>query len=399
MEIKLLKALFLDRQIKPSSKEKGCVIFIMARLGENIYFRKDLRWEGRYQKGRKADGKIKYGYVYGKTYEEVKEKIVPLRRHAEITRELYGKSVVAYEEWSLTWLAEQQKIVKPATYSSYFNKLKRYIWPYIGETALYQLDDSAIHRMIQAWIQTGLSLGSIKVIFRIVKQSLRYAIQKELLQKNPCEWIQLPKGPKEKIRALTPKEQLRLEKVVVTEKEDQAKAVIVAMETGMRIGEIAALKWEAVDLDKRMIQVNHTYQRVLSTTGTKTELHLGSPKSQFSQRVIPMTSKLHHLLSQLKKESTSEYVFSVKGKPCEPRLLTYHFHRMRKKARLEEIHFHQLRHTFATRCLESSGDPLNVSLILGHHSPQLTTTVYFDSLVEKRIAVVDSMELAQKNIA
>ena len=371
----------------------------MARLGENIYHRKDLRWEGRYKKGRKANGKIKYGYVYGKTYEEVREKLGPLRRHAEITLELYGKSVVSYEEWSQTWLADQQKIVKPATYSSYLNKLKKYIWPHIGETALYQLDEPTLHRMIQAWIQTGLSLSSIKVIFRIVKQSLKYAIQKELLQKNPCEWIKLPSGPKEKVRALTPTEQQRLEKVTLADKDVQAKAVILAMETGMRIGEIAALKWEAVDLEKQLLQVNHTYQRVLSAVGTKTELHLGPPKSQASRRVIPMTSKLHQLLSQLKEESNSEYVFSVKGKPCEPRLLTYHFHRVRKKAKLEDIHFHQLRHTFATRCLESSEDMLNVSKMLGHESVQLTTNVYYDSLMEKRIAVIGLMEKAQQNIA
>ncbi|MGG5333462.1 site-specific integrase [Enterococcus sp. AZ163] len=371
----------------------------MARTGENIYHRKDLRWEGRFHRGRKADGKIRYGYIYGNSYEEVKEKLGPLRRQAQITLELYGKSVVEYDEWSQTWLAEQQKVVKPATYSSYLSKLKKYIWPHIGKVALYQLDESTIHRMIQAWIQTGLSLSSIKVIFRIVKQSLKYAIQKELVQKNPCEWIQLPKGPKGKVHALTTKEQQRLEKAVLAEKDIRTKAVILAMETGMRIGEIAGLKWEAIDLDKRMIEVNYTYQRVLSVTGTKTALHLGPPKSQSSRRVIPMTSKLHQLLSSLKEESNSEYVFSVKGKPCEPRLLTYHFHRVRKKAKLEDIHFHQLRHTFATRCLESSEDILNVSILLGHTSPQLTTTVYFDSIVQKRIAVIGSMERAQQNIA
>ncbi len=371
----------------------------MARTGENIYHRKDLRWEGRYKKGRKADGTIRYGYVYGKSYLEVKEKLGPLRRHAQITLELYGKSVVEYDEWSQTWLVEQQKVVKPATYSSYLSKLRKYIWPHIGKIALYELDEATIHQMIQAWVQTGLSLSSIKVIFRIVKQSLKFAIQKELLQKNPCEWIQLPKGPKEKVHALTSKEQQQLEKVVSSETDLRAKAVILAMETGMRIGEIAGLKWEAVDLDKRLIKVNHTYQRILSEAGDKTILHLGPPKSESSRRVIPMTSKLHQLLTGLKKEAKSNFVFSVKEKPCEPRLLTYHFHRVRKKAKLEDIHFHQLRHTFATRCLEASGDTLNVSFLLGHDTPQLTAAVYFDSIVEKRIAVVGLMEKAQQNIA
>lgn len=371
----------------------------MARKGNNIYHRKDLRWEGRYHKGRKANGQIKYGYVYGKTYEEVKRKLGPLRRHAQITLELYGNSVVEYYDWSLTWLSEQQKVVKPATYTSYLSKLRKCIWPQLGNLSLYQLDQKAIEGAIAAWQGNGLALSSIKVVLRILSQSLKYAIKKDLLQRNPCEAVVLPKQVQEKVHALTRREQKRLETTALAEQDTRAKAVVLAMETGLRIGEIAALKWEAVDLNRRVLVVKHTFQRVLSADGKQTELQLGAPKTHSSLRVVPMTSKLHGLLLELKKEAQGEFVFSTKGKPCEPRLLTYHFHRVRKKARLEGIHFHQLRHTFATRCLESTIDPLNVSKLLGHASPQLTTSVYYDSMMEQRVAVIAAMEDALKTAA
>ena len=83
----------------------------MCKTGENIYLRKDERWEGRYHKGRKANGRIRYGYVYGKTLEEVQAKLRPLKQRAEITLKLYGKSVITFNEWSQQWLKELQRTV------------------------------------------------------------------------------------------------------------------------------------------------------------------------------------------------------------------------------------------------------------------------------------------------
>lgn len=366
----------------------------MPKKGENIYYRKDERWEGRYHKGRKSNGKIKYGYVYGETYQEVREKLDPLKKNAEITFKLYGKSVVVFQEWSLQWLEEISTTLKPATYASYSHKLRKYLWKQFGDLSMYQMDDSAIYRAIETWQSDGLSLSSIKVFFRLLNQAMIYAVKQGLVEKNPCTSVELPKYRKEKVRALTRSEQARLEKTVEADGDTRAKAASLALGTGMRIGEIAALKWTEVDLEHNIIHVNQTYQRVTLGGRKRTSLQLGSAKSQASQRVIPMSPKIHDLLENIKKQAdeTSEFVFTTRGKACEPRLLTYHFHRLREKANLANIHFHQLRHTFATRCLEATGKILSVSRMLGHSSAQLTTDIYYDSMLTERVEVILAME-------
>lgn len=364
----------------------------MSRTGENIYYRKDNRWEGRYHKGRKADGKIKYGYVYGVTYDEVKMKLAPLKRNTENTLKLFGKSAIYFNEWSQRWLNDLKPMIKPSTYSSYYHKLKKYLWEQLGDLYMFQLNQEAIKNAIRAWQKAGLSLASIKIFLRLLNQAMKYALKQGLIEDNPCENLLLPKIPKERIHALSRSEQRQLEAVVESDEDTRSQAAILALRTGMRIGEIAALRWDSIDFEREVIHVSYTYQRIKNNDTQKTELYLGPAKSQASQRVIPMSAKVRHLLLSLREKSNSEFVFTTKGKPCEPRLITYHFHRIRKKARLENIHFHQLRHTFATRCLEATANILPVSRILGHSSVQLTTDIYYDSLIAERIAVIQSME-------
>lgn len=364
----------------------------MCKRGENIYLRKDERWEGRYHKGRKVNGRILYGYVYGKTLEEVREKLRPLKKSAEITLKLYGKSVVTFAEWSLQWLDELRATVKPATYASYLHKLKKYLWKALGELPMYQLDTEAVRKVVDSWTSEGLAHTSIKVFFRLLNQAMNHAIKQGIIENNPCDAVKLPKSTKERVRALSLSEQRKLEQVVEEDSDPRAKTVNLALRTGMRIGEIAALKWDAIDLESRLIYVNETYQRVSYGNGKKSKLQFGPPKSQASKRVIPMSNKVHTLLKKLKINAVSEFVFTTKEKPCEPRLLTKHFHRLLEKAKLEGFHFHQLRHTFATRCLEAKEKIHIVSRILGHSSIQLTSNIYYDSQLGERISVIEAME-------
>jgi len=97
----------------------------MSRRGENIYRRKDGRWEGRYPKGRKPNGRIHYGYVYGKQYREVKQKIVRLKQQYQINYEQHGQSALAFSQWGEIWLQDIRLLVKASTFSSYKYKLEK----------------------------------------------------------------------------------------------------------------------------------------------------------------------------------------------------------------------------------------------------------------------------------
>ncbi|MBO1306116.1 site-specific integrase [Enterococcus sp. 669A] len=367
----------------------------MARTGECIYLRSDERWEGRYHKGRNAKGKLIYGSIYGDTYDEVKQKLEPLKKSAEIMMRLYGKSIMAFKDWSEHWVEEKKSTLKPATYASYQHKLGEYLWEHLGKLSLYQIDDREIAIAIEAWRLRGLSWSSMRVVFRLLKQILDQAVTEEILDKNPCIGMPLPKADKKQVQALTLKEQKRLQKVVDAQEDARAQSVALAMGTGMRIGEIAALKWEEVDFDNGLIHVNNTYQRVL-IGGNKTELTLGTAKTQAAQRIIPMSKSIKALLLNLKQNQTNdeEFVFTTNGRPCEPRLLTYHFHQIREKAGLSTIHFHQLRHTFATRCLETNADIMAVSQLLGHSSTKMTLDTYAHSSHDQKIAAIRAMDRA-----
>lgn len=363
------------------------------RRGENIYRRKDNRWEGRYSKGKHADGRKKYGSVYGKSLQEVREKLYPLKLKYQIYQAIHGESAMTLNEWGYRWLYEVQSGIKQSTYANYEHKLVHYVLSAIGNYGLNELDEEVGEELLNSLIDQALKPSTIQVIFRITKQCMKEAIRKKLIKENPFEGIQLPKVVKNKNQALTKQEQKRLEATALQEENGKGLPTLIALHAGLRIGEISALKWTDIDFDNEMIHVQSTYQRILGVyNGKKTELIYSSSKTASSIRSIPLGRTLKRLLVQQKKQSKGEFVLCRGNKPLEPRLLTAHFHRIREKAGLTQTHFHQLRHTFATRCLESQGDIVSVSALMGHSSTQMTLDTYASALVEQKIQVVAQME-------
>lgn len=373
--------------VKPSNRRK----FYM-RKGENIYLRKDGRWEGRYPKGRKLSGRIKYGYIYGKSYSEVKQKLYPLRLKYQSLQQIQGSSAETFEEWTIEWFNEVQNEVKPSTFSSYYYKLCTYVFPIIRDISLNELSIETGKKLLTD-LQKKLSNSTIQVIFRILNKCLNHAKKLGKINVNPFSELKIPKKKQRKIRALSLSEQKNVMAIAAKEKKGYGIPALLALYSGMRIGEIAALKWSDIDFDANLINVSHTYQRIpIIDKQRKTQLVLTDSKTDASVRIIPMSKTLKKLLLTHRKHSKGAFVFSTNGQPCEPRLLTYHFHQIRRKAGLLHIHFHQLRHTFATRCLEANKDIPSVSAILGHASTQMTLDTYVDAMLEQRYQVIDDLD-------
>ncbi|MBO1308544.1 tyrosine-type recombinase/integrase [Enterococcus sp. 669A] len=363
------------------------------RRGENIYYRKDERWEGRYVVGKKPNGKTKYKSVYGKTLQEVREKLYPLKVKYQIILREQGEVTLSFYEWGFQWLKEVQAGVKQSTYTNYEYKLVQYVLSEIGEYSLNELDEQAAEELLEGLKKRGFAPSMIQAVFRITKQCINLAIKKKLMKENPFTLIKLPKVVKKQNQALSKHEQKDLETVASEEKKGRGIPVLLALHAGLRIGEIAALTWDDLDFRSNVIHVRSTYQRVFSVLEkNKTELIYTDSKTASSVRSVPMSKLLKKVLLELKQASTSKYVVSSNNKPMEPRLLTYHFHQIRKAAGLPEIHFHQLRHTFATRCLESNGDIMSVSAMMGHRSTKMTLDTYAGSNMEQCVLVVEQME-------
>ena len=365
----------------------------MPRKGENIYKRKDGRWEGRYKMGRKENGQLKYGYIYGPTYGEVKERLYAYKIKYQTLIHVCGDNATTYEEWALLWLTRQEHVIKFSTHSTYLYKLKRYVFPIIGSRPMNQLTSQNIQTMIDTWLDQKLKPTTIHVLYQIVKKSLKDATAQQRLIQTPCVNLILPKKKKVRAKALSIKNQTRLEKEAKKVPLHKGLPILLALDAGMRIGEISALKWENIDFDRRLIYVRQTYQRIpLDIEGRKTQLLLDYSKTEQSIRTIPMSFSLYKYLKKWSKKSPGEFVCSNKTTPSEPRLLTYYFHAIRNNLSMKFTHFHHLRHTFATRCIEANGDIVSISRLLGHRSTRTTLDIYAASFIESQKSVIKQME-------
>lgn len=362
----------------------------MARRGENIYKRKDGRWEGRYIKGRTENGRIRYGYVYDRSFKKLRKKLLHCKNLYENNNILSNNFSGTVKEWVKEWFRElEYEPLKPATQASYQYKLTKYVLPYLGNRKLEKLTQKDIQILVQQLKQIHLSASSIRLVLQIMKRSLQNAFQASMIARL-FEHVKLPKAAKTKVTALPENEQLKVEESLA-EKEVEL-PIAIALNTGMRIGEICALKWEDIDFSAKEISVKHTLQRIpVQNAEKKTAVIEGPVKSESSLRKIPINSSLLSLLKRLAEEKKSPYVIGKKQRYIEPRALNYQFKKYMKKLQLGAVHFHQLRHTFATRLLEKGADVATVSALLGHHSAKMTLDIYVDSTKEQRIKWVNEL--------
>lgn len=357
----------------------------MTKKGENIYKRKDARWEGRYIKGRTARNKIIYGSVYGKTYQETKYKLILIKaKHIE-SNQLVNPYFGTFSDWLTYWFAiKVRHEVKKTTYSSYYRIATLYILPTIGQYPLKKVSPAVLQSFVYLLQEKQLSSGTIFNIMSLVKNCLKEAQLSGYITDNPCQNVVLPKYSKKETRVLTHQQQKKLETVAL--KEVGCSPVILALYSGMRVGEISGLKWSDIDFKNNLIHIRRTVSRIINENSykTKTKLVEGTPKSVNSIRQIPLAKNLKNYLEQKKANAVSDYVVSSGRNLAEPRAITYRFKKSLKQAGVQDTNFHVLRHTFATRCLEQGIDIASLSKILGHQSTKMTLDTYTGSLLETR---------------
>ncbi len=361
----------------------------MPKKGENIYKRKDGRWEGRYIRNRTKEKKIVYGYVYGKKYAEVKEKLIVMKAKQLTTRSDFCRYNGNYNEWVNKWLMDTvRRKVKSSTYSNYVRLTQRHIIPELGNYKLSDLQDDDIQQFVYALSDAGLASGSVRLIVSIVQQSFKEAVKKGNLKKNPCDFIELPKLVNRPVHALSKKEQKEIEQVAL--EEQSCSPVILSLYSGMRIGEISGLRWADIDFERNLIRVNRTVVRILDESNgeRKTTVVETAPKSAQSSRLIPLAENLKSYLLEKKSKTSGLSVIECRNGLAEPRVISYRFKQVIRQTSVSTINFHVLRHTFATRSLEQGVDIASLSAILGHQSTKLTLDTYTDSLIEQRVAAI-----------
>ena len=195
--------------------------------------------------------------------------------------------------------------------------------------------------------------------------------------------IVYPKLSRNEMRVLSPDEQQSF-MLYLLEPMDRCKfSVLLALATGMRIGEICALRWKNISIEERTVSVNSTMQRLRDLSenkGQKTKIVIGEPKSASGARIIPLTEHMVQLCASYRCDDPDAFVLTgVADRYFEPRALQYRFSKYTAACNLKGVHFHSLRHTFATRCVELDFELKSLSEILGHASPRITLDRYVHS--------------------
>ncbi len=345
----------------------------------NIYHRKDGRWEGRISRGKRKDGKRKYQYILARTKEEVVTRMAEIRKSEQPTG-VCGSSITAL--WN-EWFRSIQHLVKESTAANYLMKAQKHILPVFGEKSVNSIKSDDIYAFISQKQKAGLSVRYVADIVILLKTIFKYAVKTYHIF-NPLDGITLPKKKAPEIQLLDESEQADLQGYISNHQNRSTLGTALSMTTGIRIGELCALQWRDIDLEKRILTVRKTMQRIQCPTETsKTKLIITDPKSESSQRKIPIPDCMMSFLHKF-KGNDEDFILSGNAKPIEPRAMQYRFQTILKNAKLPSIHFHALRHMFASNCVKLGFDVKALSELLGHSSVEITLNRYVHSSFEQK---------------
>lgn len=354
----------------------------MARTGENIYKRKDRRWEGRYIKSYTADGKAKYGYVYASTYAEVKAK-----QTVAVTSSKNGVTQISerylFSEFAEKWLEGIKLNCKASTYNKYRNTYENRLKKTFGEYPISKISGEMIENFIATMLTNGRTDGnaysrkSVQEFCNVIKQIYSYAEESYSI---------IPQFSKKKLSIRQKQSEIKvinsfavqsLCSFLLTNITLYKIGVLISLYTGIRIGELCALQWKDISFSEGILYVSKAAQRVqqLDNPFEKTKLCITTPKSACSSRIIPLPQTLLSVLLPY-RNAENTYIMSGTNKCIDPRTMQYHFKKYLKECNIEDTNFHTLRHTFATRCIELGFDAKTLSEILGHSSVNITLNRY-----------------------
>lgn len=299
-------------------------------------------------------------------------------------------------EFSEYWLKQQKdlKSIKESTYANFKLITKKHLQPIFGNKKLKEIKQNDLQNAISYWLEKGnlktgnsLSLKTVKdyvIVFNL--------IIKEAQKKNYIKTIKFtPVFPKDNsvkiLNILTENEQSKLIQAVYLNLNYKSLGILLALFTGIRIGELCALKWSDINFENRTIVITKTTQRIYLSEDENysTRLITTSPKSQSSVRIIPLASMLIPILEKLKPNNLETFLLTGTKKQTEPRTYRSWYQNFLKKHNFEPITFHSLRHTFASRAMQTVGfDLYSLSSILGHKKTSTTLDFYGGSNLEQK---------------
>lgn len=366
--------------------------------GENIFKRKDGRWEARYIKGHELSGKIKYGFCYGKTYREAKKKVSKCKAALLSGNPLpTGGQRRRFAFYCEEWLRLKMGKVRESTYNKYSTVLEKHIKPRLGGCFPSGITTEVIDGFSKELLfENAMSPKTVHDILVILRSILKYAAV-PFPGVFPGVEICYPKDSRKEMRVLSREEQARFVNYLLNDMDTCKFGLLLALFSGVRIGELCALKWENLNLREQTICISATLQRLQSSDapgGRKTRIVIGAPKSDTSVRTIPMNDSAACLCRRMEIKNAGAYILTDTENYMEPRALQYRIEKYTRACGLEGVYAHTLRYTFATRAVEVGFEIKSLSEVLGHSTTTITLERYVHSSMELKRTNMEKLAAA-----
>lgn len=298
---------------------------------------------------------------------------------------------ITYEEWLNEWLGFYVKpTVKVRTYEKYKQHIKLYLAPGLGECTLDELLPLRLQKFVVSLSDKGLAPNTVNGILTVLKSSLRCAVRVGKVQREHGKSVVCPRVREKQIECFSKVEQKKMEEYILKSGSVKLFGIVLTLYTGLRIGELLALRWKDIDIRKGIVSVGKTCYD--GWQGGKYVKIIDVPKTENSARIIPLPKQLLLYIREASKNSKDAYV--IPGRTdCGAEIRSYQrtFTALQKKLSIEHKGFHVLRHTFATRALEVGMDVKTLSEILGHNNPAITLKRYAHSLMEHKTEMMNKL--------
>lgn len=301
-----------------------------------------------------------------------------------------------YGEWSSHWLERYVKpVVKLRTYEHYKYLLEKHVTPYLGELELKKISCEALQALVLRLCEdksadgAGLSTNTVNSVISLLKGSFRGAKETGKIQSDVSEGIRRPRKNERTVECFNICDQKKIEEAALKSEKPKTFGVLLSLYTGLRIGELLALEWSDINIERRELYVSKS---CYDGKGEGMERRItGTPKTFSSRRVIPLPNSLMPLIEEHKRKSRSRWVISNGEEGVGVRSYQRSFELLLKRAGVEHKGFHALRHTFATRAIECGMDVKTLSEILGHKNSTVTLNLYVHSMTEHKKRMMDML--------
>ena len=367
----------------------------MARRGKgegSIFYSKTFKkWLGQFNNGYKEDGSLNRKTVYGKTRKEVKDKLIELQ-NLVAEEKFCDNSTITFAEIARDIVDTKfaSNIMGENAYGRALKTIKQF--KSFGKKEIQKITTRDVQTFLNK--QVNYSSSTIQKFYTLMNQVFKYAIQRKIIYTSPMEMVIKPKSkklPKQMDLAFTIEEQ----KLIMDnlENERYRNVLMIAFHTGMRIGEILALTLDDIDFEKKQITINKTLTKDVNyrvILGEKT-------KTVNGMRVIPFIDLLEPYLKDAinnYEKNSNKLLFTIDKHPIAPATINTQFKRICKNlgigvkplvihrkdrtinSKTSDAHVHMIRHTYATRCIESGMPPVVLQRLLGHHDVSITLNTY-----------------------